>query len=202
VHYQLMDPSGNRVNPTEFWDQQGPIDPNPAQPSYLGDYQHYLGTPGAATGNAPSNAADAGQLYGSGLINPMGAVAAAQAAAEARKNVRVVSGRLNPRNVDLGGYDPNAPVTVPNQMSSPGSSPSFNDRFGDWVSSPSGSAPLDRNQLIAPPPQPGKPTGIISGQPMPDSPLPPWAFGLPDPTRTPGDEAWSLAELGLGRWKK
>lgn len=126
--------------------------------------------------------------------------AAAQAAAEARKNVRVVSGRLNPRNVDLGGYDPNAPVTVPNQM--PGGPPSFNDRFGDWVSSRSGNAPLALNHPVAPLPQAGKPVGIVSGQPMPEPPLPPWAFGLPDPSRTPGDDAWSLVQFGLGRWKK
>jgi len=28
VHYQLWDPSGNRVNPTDFWDRQGPADPS------------------------------------------------------------------------------------------------------------------------------------------------------------------------------
>jgi hypothetical protein len=168
VHYQLMDPNGNRVNPTEFWDQQGPIDPNPAPPAYLGDYQRYLGTPGAAMGDSSANAPAAGQLYGSRPVNPVDAVvaarAAAQAAAEARKNVRVVSGRLNPRNADLGGYDPNAPVTVPNQVPSPGSPPSFNDRVGDWVSSPSDSAPLGPNQPVAPPPQAGKPVGIVGGQ--------------------------------------
>jgi hypothetical protein len=174
-------------------------------PAYLGDYQRYLVTPGAVMGDSSANAPDAGQLYGSRPVNSADAVAAAraasQAAAEARKNVRVVSGRLNPRNADLGGYDPNAPVTVPNQMPS-GSPPSFNDRFGDWVSSPSGSAPLAPNQPVAPPPQAGKPIGIVSGQPTPDTPLPPWVFGLPDPTRTPGDDAWSLVQLGLGRWDK
>ena len=42
VHYQLKDRAGNIVNPTEFWDQQGPVDPNPAPPRYLGEYQQYL----------------------------------------------------------------------------------------------------------------------------------------------------------------
>jgi murein DD-endopeptidase MepM/ murein hydrolase activator NlpD len=29
VHYQIKDRAGSRVNPVEYWDQQGPIDPSP-----------------------------------------------------------------------------------------------------------------------------------------------------------------------------
>jgi murein DD-endopeptidase MepM/ murein hydrolase activator NlpD len=30
VHYQMWDRDGNRVDPTDFWDRQGPADPNPS----------------------------------------------------------------------------------------------------------------------------------------------------------------------------
>jgi murein DD-endopeptidase MepM/ murein hydrolase activator NlpD len=42
VHYQLKDSSGTIIDPSAFWDQQGPADPNPAPPVYLGEYQQYL----------------------------------------------------------------------------------------------------------------------------------------------------------------
>ena len=41
VHYQIKDPAGNRINPTAFWDQQGPADPNSERPVYLDAYQQY-----------------------------------------------------------------------------------------------------------------------------------------------------------------
>jgi len=39
AHYQLKDPYGVEVNPSAFWDQQGPADPNPASPAFLGEYR-------------------------------------------------------------------------------------------------------------------------------------------------------------------
>ena len=42
VHYQLKDPSGMTIDPSAFWDQRGPIDPNPASPEYLGQHRQYL----------------------------------------------------------------------------------------------------------------------------------------------------------------
>ncbi len=42
VHYQLLDRSGSEINPSAYWDQQGPIDLNPVPPAYLPDYQRYL----------------------------------------------------------------------------------------------------------------------------------------------------------------
>lgn len=55
VHYQLKDPAGNDINPSAFWDQQGPVDPNPTPPAYLQEYQQYLqGTGGNEFGGAPT----------------------------------------------------------------------------------------------------------------------------------------------------
>lgn len=42
VHYQLRDREGRIVDPNAYWDQQGPIDPNPAPPTFLGEHQRYL----------------------------------------------------------------------------------------------------------------------------------------------------------------
>jgi hypothetical protein len=58
VHYQLKDPAGNVVNPTAYWDQQGPIDPNPSRPAYLPQYQQYLQDTGANSENGPGSQAD------------------------------------------------------------------------------------------------------------------------------------------------
>jgi hypothetical protein len=187
VHYQLRNPAGNVINPTEYWDQQGRIDPNPAPPARLDDYQRYLATPGAVTGDTVASAPTAG----SQTVDP------ADAAAEARKNVRVL-GRLVPGRADLGG----APTATPNQIPSPDGPPTFDERFGSWASSPMVTAPLDPYQSIVPQPQSDKPPGIVTGRPMPNIPLPPWLFGLPDPSETPGDEAWSLGRLGRANWSR
>jgi murein DD-endopeptidase MepM/ murein hydrolase activator NlpD len=191
AHYQLFDPAGKRLNPTEYWDQQGRVDPNPASPARLDDYQRYIATPGAVLGDTVASAPTAG----SQTVDP------ADAAAEARKKVRVL-GRLVPGRADLGGYDANAPATMPNQISTPDRSPTFAERFGSWVSSPTVTAPLDPYQPIAPQPQSDKPPGIVTGQPMPNIPLPPWVFGLPDPSEPPGNEAWSLGRLGRANWNR
>ncbi|WP_433996300.1 hypothetical protein [Bradyrhizobium jicamae] len=52
VHYQLKDPAGNGISPSDFWDEQGPIDPNPAPPAYLDQQQRYLRGVGGYAGNA------------------------------------------------------------------------------------------------------------------------------------------------------
>ncbi|MES2192934.1 MAG: M23 family metallopeptidase [Pseudomonadota bacterium] len=59
LHYQLKDVGGNRLNPSAFWDQQGPADPNPAPPGFLGEYQQYLRGLGPNAGStAPMNPDD------------------------------------------------------------------------------------------------------------------------------------------------
>ena len=55
VHYQLKDPAGKDIDPNAFWDQQGPVDPNPAPPAYLQEYQQYLlGTGGNQFDGVPA----------------------------------------------------------------------------------------------------------------------------------------------------
>lgn len=43
VHYQLKDPAGKVIDPSAYWDQRDPFDPNPASPAFLDEYQRYLG---------------------------------------------------------------------------------------------------------------------------------------------------------------
>ena len=40
VHYQMWDPAGNPVNPTDFWDRQGLADSDPSPPAYLDEYNN------------------------------------------------------------------------------------------------------------------------------------------------------------------
>jgi len=55
---QLKDSARNTLNPIDYWDRQGRIDPNPAPPARLDDYQRYLATPGAAMGDTVAGATD------------------------------------------------------------------------------------------------------------------------------------------------
>jgi hypothetical protein len=126
--------SGNTLDPFDYWDQQGRVDPNPAPPVHLADHQRYLGILGSTTVNDSSAASPIGP---SQTIDP----ADAAAEAEARNKVRVLA-ILNPGKANLGGHDANAPAPIPNQISSPDRSPTFAERFGSWASSPSATAPL------------------------------------------------------------
>jgi hypothetical protein len=65
VHYQLKDSARNTLNPIDYWNGQGRIDPDPAPPAYLDDYQRYLGIPGSTTSNI-SAAPASGREEGSG----------------------------------------------------------------------------------------------------------------------------------------
>jgi hypothetical protein len=133
VHYQLKDPAGNVINPTEFWDRQGPADPNPSPAAYLEGYKQYLRQSGVAARHEFGRAEEASQ-------------------------------------------SPSDPSNT------------FDKRLGDWISSPAGSAPRVSNQTA-----PSQQTvGIFSGKPMPNYPVPPPNWGLPDETRVPeaDDENW------------
>ena len=42
VHYQLKDPAGHAINPTEFWDRLGQAKSDPGELAYRDQYQQYL----------------------------------------------------------------------------------------------------------------------------------------------------------------
>jgi hypothetical protein len=70
VHYQLKDPAGNILNPTAFWDQQGPVDPNPTPPALLQEYQQYLQRLGVNAGNRFGNLPNVASAPAAPLVPP------------------------------------------------------------------------------------------------------------------------------------
>ena len=42
VHYQLKDPAGQAIDPTEFWDRLGQAKSDPGELAYRDQYQQYL----------------------------------------------------------------------------------------------------------------------------------------------------------------
>src|SRR4051812_21792062 len=121
--------------------------------------------------------------------------------ADTRKDIRRLV-RLPIRKEDLAGFDPNASAAVPNEIPSRDSPASFDDRFGNWTSFSGATAPLAPNQPVAPPPQPGRPPGLVTGRPMPAYPFLPPSFGSSDRPSKPGDEDWAWALVRRGEWDK
>jgi len=214
LHYQLKDPAGNILNPSDFWDQQGPVDPNPIPPAYLGEYQQYLRDLGANTGSAaPTNPSVTGPFGTGGQFVPGSATSfrplyetrsfippADQAALpDSSKNIRRLVRVTGPTAAALSDMmtRPAAPLNeIPADRSA-----SFDDRFGDWTSTPEASAPRGPYQP-QPPQQATSPFGIVSGRPMPDWPFPLLLGGFPDNGSTAGSEDWAASKRKPAEWKK
>jgi Peptidase family M23 len=201
VHYQLRDPTGQIVDPGDFWQQ--PVDPNPAPPAYLGEYQQYVQARDAEARNNFSDAPDATSepANRSFVGSPVGS-----SPPDTDKVTRRLSRRAEPAFYDRGTapvpFVPPNNVLRPDQNSfdnrfgdpayfpappsvdapSPNAPASFGDRFGNWIPSPDGSVSNGSYQP-APPPPAARPLGIVSGMPMPDYLLPPQIWGFPDPKR-------------------
>jgi hypothetical protein len=92
-----------------------------------------------------------------------------------------------------------SPASEPNPTTSAISDrqDSFNDRFGDWMSSAAGNAPRNSNQPASVP-QASPPLGLFTGEPMPNYPVSPPIFGFPDNSGVSGDDG----EDWLDRWIK
>lgn len=188
VHYQLRDPSGHAINPTEFWDQQGPANPNPAPPSYLGEYQHYLRDYGPDAGGSEfSNAPGAVTMLAARSLLPEPSTPA---------NAGEIVRRLGRRVAGSSFFDKGTaavPAVPPDGPLSPDRSDAFDARFGNWASS---LAPGVPNQPKPSPQVNGLP-GIVSGQPMPNYPVPPPIWGPPGDSRTTSDD-----ENWYARWRR
>lgn len=189
VHYQLKDPSDQVINPTDFWDQQGPADPNPAPPAYLGEYQQYL------QGHSPDVGGEFNNTQGAVTMPVARSLLPEQfAPANTRETVR----RLGKRIAGKSGssfFDRGTaamPVVPPNDALSPDQPDSFDARFRNWKSSPAGVP----NQPTPSPQVNGLP-GIVSGQPMPNYPVPPPIWGPPGDSRTTSDD-----ENWYARWRR
>jgi hypothetical protein len=231
AHYQLRDREGRIVDPGAYWDQQGPIDPNPAQPTFLSEHQRYLrileANPSASatrptvpdatplpsferTGSSASAPFGTRGQFAPGsatssqpLYETRSFVEPAEDVAprDAGKEVRRLV-RLPASKPDLAGYDPNAPAPLPNVISPVGRSATFDDRFGDWSSSSGIGAPIAPNQPLAPSPPAGRPPGLVTGKPMPDYPFPPTIFGFPGRSTTSGDDDFFRGLVRSPQWNK
>ena len=199
VHYQLKDSAGQVINPTDFWNRLGPAKTDPGQPAYLREYQQYLQGLGATADNGSGQAPGIANTPAPESFDvPSDGSPPLYARQTTRRLGRRIAGK--PESFFATGT-PAVPFVPPNDMLSPdrqnslrrrfgswapvpaGSSKeappanrqdSFSDRFGNWTSSPEESiAPRNPNSP-APPPEPGRPLGIVSGRPMPlwTTPLP------------------------------
>jgi murein DD-endopeptidase MepM/ murein hydrolase activator NlpD len=115
VHYQLRDPAGKNINPTEFWDRQGLANPNPDPPAYLGEYQSFGDRFGDWTsspaGDAPLNSPQpASQSVLPDQLNSPGDLAgwiAALAGIDPQNPNRFAP---TPQNDQLRGFNRNDPL--------------------------------------------------------------------------------------------
>ncbi|WP_315768583.1 MULTISPECIES: M23 family metallopeptidase [unclassified Bradyrhizobium] len=200
VHYQLKDPTGKVIDPADYWERKGPIDPAPYAPAYLQDYLQYRRELGPAADRDFGDTPDAGPRYGSQLVDAHQADDAAPGRTPAPPEgnaVRILRSRpasspaVSGLNVDVVG-------TKPNQLPPMDRAPSFNDRFGSWTSAGGTNGPLSPYQQLSPPPQSARPLGIVTGEPMPDYPFPPPIFG----GATPGLEDWAALRHKPASWNK
>ena len=87
----------------------------------------------------------------------------------------------------FGSGAPAVPFVQTDQSFIPGQPASFDDRFGDWTSSPAVNAP--RGSYQPAPPQASRPLGIISGKPMSNWPVPPPIWDFPDKSAASEDDS-------------
>lgn len=191
VHFQIKDSAGNPINPAAYWNQQGPLDPKPASPTLIDEHRQYLRRIGEINGNP--------MLFGSDVA-PVSTGGETVPADSGREVPRLT--RLPIKKERLGGFDPNAPAPLPNEIPSAGRTASFDDRFGNWSSSSGVSAPVVPHQPVMPSPQAGRPLGLLTGEPMPDYPFPPSIFGSPDGSLAPGGDDWVWGLIRSPQWDK
>jgi hypothetical protein len=110
-----------------------------------------------------------------------------------------IDGFIRSRISPFDGRAPAVPFVpqtgvVPNPVQ-PGASPRPGDatqtdprnvRVLGRIAAPGATLSLPDNANTSP--QAGRPPGLVSGQPMPDYPVPPWLFGLPDRSAASGDD--------------
>lgn len=89
---------------------------------------------------------------------------------------------------------------MPNEIPSRRPS-SFDERFGDWTSSSSGTAPRGPYQP-RPPSGANRPLGIVTGEPMPDWPFPPPIWDFPNKEAATGSEEWTAGKRKRVDWDR
>jgi hypothetical protein len=98
---------------------------------------------------------------------------------------RRIAGQPDGSVFDTGA--PAVPFVPPDQNLVPAGPAAFDDRFGDWTSSPAVNASRGPYQPVSQ--QASRPLGIFSGKPMPDYPFPPPIWDFPDKSRASGEDS-------------
>lgn len=120
--------------------------------------------------------------------DPMG-LPAPDASSNDSKNVRRLVRLTQPTAaflVDEGTKPAAMPNEIPNDQAG-----SFDDRFGNWTSSGTATAPRGPYQAISP--QAARPLGIVTGDPTPNYPFPMPIWGFPNNKDAPDD--WTDRKL-------
>ena len=178
VHYQLIDRAANRMDPASFWNQQS---------YYPREYQQYL------------------NISGNNSSNELDSTAVAQVASGSPRNSEppfpfpptndLSRQSLIDRRFGKWASPPNDPgngqsrasvfdtgagaVRYLSRIVPSDRQDAIDDRFGNWTATAAGTTPRNPNQP-APSPEPGRPPGIVTGQPTPLWITPPPIFDSPD----------------------
>lgn len=206
LHTQLKGPAGNVLNPTAFFDAQGPVDPNPAPPALLREYLDYLRAVGSNTSEAGPTIPNAPSPFGTRGEFVPGSATSSQPLYDTRSFVPPSAESVPERNVrrlvrvPKSAADRLTGAPPPNQLPT-GDAASFDDRFGRWTVSPEASAPLGPYQGVPVSPD-GRPLGIFTGQPMRDYPFPPPIWGFPEEEAKQGSEYWAGRKPKSANWNK
>jgi Peptidase family M23 len=192
VHYQLKDSAGRAINPTEFWDQLGPVKSDPGEPAYFDKYQQYLRGLGTSASNEFRNETGKANIPAPGSFDTPSdgspPLSAGQTAPRSGQRIAgksqsffdtgtpavpfvppnnvLSSDRQNPVGNRFGNWT-SFPTVPPNEAPAANRHDSFTHRFGNWTASPEGDITPRDSSLPTPPPQPGRPLGIFTGRPMP-----------------------------------
>jgi hypothetical protein len=149
VHYQLKTPTGQVIDPSAFWDQQGPVDPNPAPPAHLDDYQRYRRSLGVGSENGLANANGAVSIPAPGSMDaPANPSDVPSLPDSYRRLTRRPAGRPSAfaKGAPAVPFVPSTPALAPNGQNV------FDGRFGNWTTSAAGSLPVNPDGTNAAPP--------------------------------------------------
>lgn len=129
LHYQLEDGTGRQVDPVEFWNRQGPVDPDPLSPAFLDQSKR---ASEIMSGGIPTSAPSISSpdTPAQPLFSPFG------------KSVS----DPNPFADRFGKW---GSVPLPNALAASDGPANFADRFGNWDLR----APGALGNVGAPPPQ-------------------------------------------------
>jgi hypothetical protein len=178
VHYQLIDRAANRMDPASFWNQQSYYPP---------EYQQYLNISDTNSSNELDNSAVAQVASGSPRSSerpfpfPPTNDLSRQSLID-RRFGKWASPPSDPGNGQPRGsvFDSSAgPIRYLSRIVPSDRQDAIGDRFGSWTATAVGTTPRNPNQF-PPSPGPGRPPGIVTGQPMPLWITPPPVLGLSD----------------------